>query len=204
MQNYRFKFVEKTALFVALILSTAFSLSVAAQRPTYPINRRIEEINRQSAENERDAMNRDLRGDSRKTENSKQRQALREQIKKDFEGIQAEYNKIVLNLKPNADVSRDFLIEAAGNIRERAARLKTNLALPETKDEKLKNAPEEKTESVRQSLLALCKHIYNFVTNPIFETPTGLDIEQSSRAQKDLEAIIQISDKIKTDAEKIK
>jgi phytoene dehydrogenase-like protein len=159
MQNYRFKFVEKAALFVALILSTAFSLSVAAQRPSYPINRRIEEINRQSAENERDAMNRDLRGDSRKTENSKQRQALREQIKKDFEGIQAEYNKIVLNLKPNADVSREFLIEAAGNVRERAARLKTNLALPETKDEKLKNAPEEKTESVRQALLALQTHL---------------------------------------------
>jgi hypothetical protein len=204
MQNYRFKFATKIVFFAALVASAAFSLPVAAQRPSYPINRRIEEINRQTTESERDALNRELRGDSKRTENAKQKQALREQIKKDLEGIQSEYNQIVLNLKPNADVSRDFLIETAGNIKGYAARLKINLALPEAKDEKSKDAPEEKPENARQTLLALCKHIYNFVTNPIFETPTGLDIEQSSRAQKDLEAIIQISEKIKTDAEKIK
>lgn len=205
MRRDRFEFFIYAGLFAAVIVTMpVFSPPVAAQRAPYPINRRLEELNRQSAENERDSLNRERRGDTKKPEHSKQNQALKEQIKKDFEGIQAEYNKIVLNLKPDAEPSPDFIAETAGNIKEYAARLKTNLALPQLKTEKEEAAPEANFDTPRQSLRALCKHIYNFVTNPIFETPTGLDIELSTRAQKDLEAIIHISDKIKTNSEKKK
>jgi hypothetical protein len=178
-------------------------LTVSAQRPI-PLNtRRIEELNRQSEQFERDRMSREKNGQSPSVEDAKRTQKLKALIKEDFESLQTAYNKIVINLQSGDELSREFILASSGEIKKYAARLKTNLALPELKDEK-KNLPDEDRDLAdkRKSLRMLCRHIYDFVTNPMFNQPTGLDVEQSTKARRDLEKIIELSQQINKSMEK--
>jgi hypothetical protein len=196
-------FLSKIAIFVFI---GAFGISVFAQstRTMTPVDRRIEQINRQIQRSERDNMTREMKGKNRKTVDSKQSQAIKTQIKKDFEALQTAYNKIVINLQ-STSFERDFVLEAAAEVKKYASRLKDNLALPEPeKDAANEIAAKEELnlEDRRKSLRTLCQHIYNFVTNPIFNEPTGFDVEKAANAGREMDKIIEISEKIKETAEK--
>lgn len=185
---------------------SAFEISVFAQSPRTitAVERRIEQINRQSQQAERDSLTREMEGKNRKPVNSKQSQAIKTQIKEDFEALQTIYNKIVINLQTGA-LERNFVLEATADIKKFAARLKENLALPEPeKDAAIETAAKEELnlDDRRRSLRALCQHIYNFVINPIFNEPTGLDVEQATNARREIDKIIELSEKIKETAEK--
>lgn len=187
---------------------TAFELSVFAQstRTMSPIDRRVELINRQSEQFERDKMNRELNGKNPNEANLKRNQAIKAQIKEDFEALQSAYNKIVVNLQSRSDINRDFVLETTGDVKKYAARLKDNLAFPEPEEEATKEArvnEELNLGNHRKSLLTLCQHIYNFVTNPIFNEPTGLDVDQAAKARHEMDKIIELSEKIKENAEKL-
>lgn len=189
-------------IFLAAILTFLFELPGEAQssRPPTSVGRRIDEMNRQSEEFERDKLNRELKGRKNSPENSKQTQILRAEIKEDLENIQSAYNKIILSLQADGGPKRDFIIETADNIKKHAERLVKNLSLPEPDKTETQPAAEENLENRRKSLLALCRHIFNFVTNPIFEAPTVLDVKQAGKARSDLEKIILLSEKIKETA----
>ncbi len=194
-------FLSKIAIFVFI---GAFGISVYAQstRTVTPVDRRIEQINRQIQRSERDDMTREMKGENRKAVNSRQSQAIKTQIKEDFEALQTAYNKIVINLQ-SGSFERDFVLEAAADVKKYAARLKDNLALPEPeKDVANKAEAELGLNDQRKSLRTLCQHIYNFVTNPIFNEPTGLDVEKAASAGREINKIIEISEKIKETAEK--
>ena len=79
-------FLSKIAIFVFI---GAFGISVFAQstRTMTPVDRRKEQINRQIQRSERDNMTREMKGKNRKTVDSKQSQAIKTQIKKDFEAL---------------------------------------------------------------------------------------------------------------------
>ena len=199
----RFKIVLFPA-FAAICLLFTSGIFVFAQRPIYPIDRRVEQINRQNREFEREEMNRDMKGDRKKgAEEIKRAQAIKAQIRKDLESLQSEYNKIVMNLQASGGQPEfKFVNETAATVKKNALRLKDNLAFPKPepeppseKDQK-GNKSEKNFANIRQSLLTLCKHIFNFVTNPIFETPTGLNIEQATQARRELDVIIQLSETI--------
>jgi hypothetical protein len=202
--------VKKISLSIIIISGfvTAFELSVFAQSPRTisPIDRRVELINRQSEQFERDKMNRELNGKNRNAANLKRNQAIKAQIKEDFEAIQSAYNKIVVNLQSGGNIDREFVVETTTDIKKYADRLKDNLALPEPEKDTAKEAQakeELNLDNRRKSLLMLCQHIYNFVTNPIFNEPTGLDVDQAAKAGREMDKIIQLSVKIKETAEKI-
>lgn len=184
----------------------AFGLSVFAQSPRaiIPVERRVDQLNRQIERSERDGLSREIKGKNRNPEDSKQSLAIKAQIKEDFEALQTTYNKIVLNLQSNA-LERDFVLQATDDIKKSASRLKENLALPKPEENaNVETAAKEENnlDDRRKSLRALCSHIYNFITNPIFNEPTGLDIEQAAEAERELEIIINLSEKIKEAAEK--
>ena len=194
-------FLSKIAIFVFV---GAFGISVYAQstRTVTPVDRRIEQINRQIQRSERDNMTREMKGENRKAVNSRQSQAIKTQIKEDFEALQTAYNKIVINLQSGSS-ERDFVLEAAADVKKYAARLKDNLALPEPEKVVTNEAEEElNLNDRRKSLRTLCQHIYNFVTNPIFNEPTGLDVDKAANAGREIDKIIEISEKIKETAEK--
>ena len=74
--------VKKVSLSIITIFGfvTALELSVFAQSPRTmsPIDRRIDQINRQSQQHERDRMNRELNGRNRRAVNSKRTQAIKD------------------------------------------------------------------------------------------------------------------------------
>ena len=207
MKNNRRK-IKK--IFLSLIavfgFASIFEISVFAQgtRPMTPTDRRIDQINSQIQRSERDKLTGEMKGENRRPENSKQNQAIKIQIKEDFESLQATYNKIILNLQ-SGSLERDFVLEATADIKKLAARLQQNLALPkpEASGNNETAAKEElNLEDRRKSLRALCLHIFNFVTNPIFNEPTGLNVEQAAKAEREIEVIIELSEKIKETTEK--
>jgi len=57
---------------------------------------------------------------------------------------------------------------------------------------------------IKPLLVSLRSHIYNFVTNPLFETSGVIDVELSKKASNDLNQIIGFSESINKCADKLK
>lgn len=185
----------------AMIFCLAPELEVSAQggRSISTINRRIEQITRQSEQLERDRMNRELKTRPDSTQNLKQFEAVKAEIKEDLEAVQSAYNKIVLSMQSGGALRRDFVVETAGNIKKHTERLAENLLLPEPKKDEKPELAAENFDRARKSLIALCRHIFNFITNPIFDSAKVLDLEQAAKARRELDIIVHLSGKIKDD-----
>lgn len=186
-------------ILVTSILTAISDLPVSAQsaRPVSSHERRIDEINRQSEKLERENMNSELKKQRDSPEQSRQTQVLRAEIKEDLEHIQSAYNQIVILLQSGDEPSRDFIFETTDSIKKHAGRLAHNLSLPEPKEAERKENQVESFESPRKSLRSLGRHIFNFITNPIFDAPQVLDIEQAVKARLELDKIIQLSETIR-------
>lgn len=85
--------------------------------------------------------------------------------------------------------------ESATAIKKYATRLKENLALPKPDDKNIEPIAEA-PDGTRKSLAALCEHIYEFITNPIFESTTGINVGHSAKARQSLDAIVRLAEKI--------
>jgi hypothetical protein len=133
------------------------------------------------------------------------RQTAMAQMNEDFERIQS-IDKDVLSAVSTSGVPdykrvSDGLVE----IRKRAIRLKTNLVLPPSaKDERAqKRRDEMDTNQLQPSLLMLNDLIVSFVANPLFKKETSVDYQLVARARRDLDGIIEFSEKIRKSAEKL-
>lgn len=167
-------------------------ITALAQRTPSSIQRRVDQLNRQGEQYERDNLGREVKDD--RTDRARSQALVA--VKKDLENLQAGYNQIVLAMaaKPANETQ---ILRTVGEINECSSRLKHNLALPQPKDDENKAA--EATTSPQPTeapLMALRKHIYSFVMNPLFESPAVLDIEQARNASRDLDKIIEISESI--------
>jgi hypothetical protein len=131
----------------------------------------------------------------------RQVKALMAQTEEDFTRILTIHNEIARALTAKNDLNYQFVSEATAEIRKRASRVQSTLALHMTPAEapvKEKSDPE-----MKDSLIKLCKEIRSFVTNPMIENPNTVDAEQLTRARRDLESLIQLSGLIKKDADKL-
>lgn len=126
------------------------------------------------------------------------RVSLYAQVKEDFIRLQVINNDMVYPAMTKSDFAAEGnkrLIEAVLEVKKRANRLKTNLLLPAS--EKMKGDQQEiANEEVKSSLAILNKTIISFVTNPFFQKPEVLNLEQTTRAKHDLNSIIKLSDAI--------
>ncbi len=163
-----------------------------AQRVPGSIQRRVDRLSRQGEQFERDNLGREVNRSERRRPH-----ALLADVRKDLETLQADYNKIVLAMAANKSADDDQILHAVGEINACAARLKHNLALPQPADDKSKALePTTASQSTEPALMSLRKHIYNFVMNPLFESPAVLDVEQAKNASRDLDKIIEVSELI--------
>jgi hypothetical protein len=55
-----------------------------------------------------------------------------------------------------------------------------------------------------EPLLMLRRYVYSFVTNPLFESKGVLDVRQAKKAGQDLDMIIELSESIKKESDKLK
>ncbi len=198
MEGYSARLKNLPAVIITVFcLLAAFEISTLgqSQRQMIAIQRRIDTMNRQATDYERDNMANDKKGDADRAMNAKRAKLIRAEIEEDLNTLQAAYNDAVTALQTKGDVGSDFARESASKVKKHASRLKNNLSLPEPdKEEKL--SPEALPDETRAALTILCKRIYEFITNPIFESHAGLDLEQAAKARRDLDSIIRFSDKL--------
>lgn len=193
-----------TIVAITVLWVAAFQCVVVAQRPSYPVGRRIEQMNRQVGQYERDEQYRDVEGKTEATADRKRNQTTVAQVKEDFERLQAIYNQLVVALTSKKPVDDAFLSESLAGINKCSTRLKTNLALPQTKQELHAKPSSNEETQLKASLTVLLNHISRFVTNPMFESTGVLDVELSTKASRDLEEIIHQSSTIRKRTEKHK
>lgn len=199
MRNHRAMGKDAKVVLAAVGFLMALAAPSAAQRDRAArIERRVEQIERQRQEYERETLGKD--GKPTRPADRKQAQAAAAQVKNDFERIQVVYNEIVMTL-PNDGRGLDykFISEAASEVKKLASRLKSSLLLPEPPPDE--QAAEKPSDDMKASLIALCKRIHSFVTNPLFESDGALNIDMSKRANRDLIKIIEFSDHIKKTAD---
>jgi hypothetical protein len=136
----------------------------------------------------------------------RQLKALMDQTEEDFNRILTLHNQIARALSSNNALNYHFISEATGEIKKRASRVQSTLALSLLPEEALEveKSTQSKDPEMKDALIKLCKEIRSFVTNPTIENPNTIDAKQLTKARRDLESVILLSGQIKKDAEKQK
>jgi hypothetical protein len=136
----------------------------------------------------------------------RQVEALMDQTEEDFNRILTLHNQIARALASNDALDYRFVSDATAEIRKRASRVQSSLALNVPAEETL--LPDKtdpfKDSDLKDALIKLCKQIRSFVTNPSIENPNTVDAQQLTKARRDLESVIQTSGQIKKDADKLR
>jgi hypothetical protein len=169
-------------------------------------------LERRDAEmaNQREARQRDMLRESMgrrpaKATNVRYVQAVLAQVKEDFERVQILRNQLVRAASANKVPDYKFISDATGEVRKRASRLKSNLALPDPDGEEKgkKEQAELKDEQMKEAVATLCHRIESFVTSPFFETPGVVDLQLLAKANSDLKSMIELSGNIQRTASRL-
>ncbi|MET0622868.1 MAG: hypothetical protein ABW250_07810 [Pyrinomonadaceae bacterium] len=168
----------------------------------------------QSAQQRRDAQRADMESRQRAlrtlSDELKKRQKkeadtrpLYQQVAEDFEQLQLRNYNLSGAAEPGAALDYARIGEEAAEVRRRAARLKSTLALPAAKkDEKREKAADAPTpEGLKAAISSLDALVKSFVWNPVFQKPDVLDAENSARASRELEEILRLSEHVRAAAE---
>jgi hypothetical protein len=131
-------------------------------------------------------------------------QAL-EQMQKDFVRLQILNKSLLRAALGDAPLDPTFVSKSVTEIRERAARLNTNLALPEAEKT---NGPMTtdavaSPQQLKPPVLRLGRLIFSFVDNPFFKEASVVDTQLTTKARRDLEDIIELSQQIKKSSEQL-
>ena len=134
----------------------------------------------------------------------KRREALGAQVETDFERILTLHNQMVHAITSDNAFDYGFVAEAAGDIKKRAAHLQSVLTLPKPDADERNGSTDFRDTDMKAALVAFCKRIESFVRNPIIENPGTVDPQQTARARRDLEGVVQLGDRVKKMAERLK
>lgn len=159
--------------------------------------RRAEKMQRQNEEYERDNLKREMETGPHKS-NGRRNEAVTAQVKQDFEKLQAAYNRIVLAMATKESFNLNSVLAEVADVKKYSTRLKSNLALPQPEDDGKKSVAKPPADGqIEESLLSLRKHIYDFITNPLFDAPAAYKIDEARKAARDLENVIELSESIR-------
>jgi len=138
----------------------------------------------------------------------RQVEALMAQTEEDFNRILTLHNEIARALTSKNDLNYGFVSEATAEIKKRASRVQHSLALGLSAEEAVEleksTGDSSKDTPVKDELIKLCNQIRSFVTNPSIENPNTINVEQMTKARRDLESLIELSGRIKQDADKLR
>ena len=192
---------------IGITLLIPFAAPVFSQQAAGPppIDRRNTERARQQDMSNREWQLRNFGKQPGRPPDRKQLEALMAQTEEDFNRILILHNEFARAISSAKAIDHQFVSDATSEIKKRAIRLQTTLALRQPPTEaQITAKSEEVTDSqIKVSLVKLCKQIKSFVTNPIIETPNTVSAEQLTNARRDLESLIQLSGQIKKDADKL-
>jgi hypothetical protein len=182
------------SLFFALLIPLA--APALAQR-TDPERVRMLEDNKRETQLQ-------VSGSSGKITDPKQVQALIAQVEQDFKQILTLHNEIARATASDKALDYRFVSDATAEIKKRAGRLQATLVLSRSEaGDKQEKQPKFVDAQVKDALVVLCNRIERFVKNPVIESPGTVDLEQSARARRDLDSIIELSGSIKKSADRL-
>ena len=124
------------------------------------------------------------------------------EIKEDFERIQIINSDLFQTSASKRDYGR--ISESAAEINMRAIRLTSNLFPPKTAKAPKENEPVTEDQELKALLTLLDHSIGSFIQNPMFQNTKVVNPEDSPNAQKDLDAVINISARIRNEADRMK
>ncbi|HKG13518.1 MAG TPA: hypothetical protein VKB12_09260 [Pyrinomonadaceae bacterium] len=121
-----------------------------------------------------------------------------EVVEQDFEQMQLVNHTLAGAAQGGAALDYELIKKHSGEVRKRASRLKSYLVLPEVEGQsaQLKVLQTQTPEAMRSAVASLDALVNAFAWNPIFRQPNVIDLEQSSKAARDLAGIISVSERI--------
>jgi hypothetical protein len=144
-------------------------------------------------------------------ENQKHIQEAIANMKQDFTRIQVLRNDIARNLVAHKPLDYNLITEQTSDINKRAHRLNVYMLARVPEDKEQNNAADLTSEKMIDALVKLCKLIDSFTENPALKnaaTVDAKDIEKTkqdkARADKDLLAIIKLSETIQKRSDSLK
>jgi len=194
--SFTFRAAAVGAAALALLASAAVTAEgrqtgverIIRERQRVMNNRRIEEGLRRSA-------------GARREEEEKLALA---QIKEDYVRIQIVNNELAEAVLGPGKPDLKLVAKSTSEIGKRAERLLHNLALPElTADVERVKVPAEGQAQLQPSLQMLRRLVDRFVRSPLFREVNVIDTQVSTRARRDLEGIIELSDRLKKESERL-
>jgi len=98
------------------------------------------------------------------------------------------------------------LSKDSSEIRKRALRLKSSLALIEEKETARQDPAKTELEkdTIQDAVSDLCLEISRFTTNPLFKPGAVYNLRYATEADKALDAVINMSSNINSSAEKLR
>lgn len=145
------------------------------------------------------------------SENQKLVQAAIVHMKEDFTRIQVLRNDIARNLVAHKPLNYALISDQVGEINKRASRLNVYMLARSPEDKEQNNPADLQSEEMIGSLVKLCKLVDSFTENPALKNAGTVDAkdiekvkESKARADKDLLAIIQLSERIKKKSDSLK
>lgn len=202
--------IVKFMLRAAAVVAFASAVSPLTQGQT---SQQIEdakriEIDRRAAENERRVAAWELRmAEVRRPPSQRRDTALAyTQIREDYKQLQIVNNDLARSVEASATLDIKYIEKSVSEIKKRAVRLKENLMLPEAQKAPERPRPEigEDVRRMKSSLVVLDNLIMAFVNSSIFDQAKAVNLQAATKARRDLEEIIEMSEQIKKSSERLK
>jgi TolA-binding protein len=209
MKSYHAELTADVVGLIAVLLacSTALAPPARAQRANMPQPVSVDpaKIRRQ----ETTVREIGLRNVGARPEDAKDQQhvqAVIDEIKQDYKRIQLVRSELAHVITTHQSLDLKQIAKEAEEINKRAHRLQARLALYKAEAAEQPNATqlaEFRDDQMQDALIKLCNLIMNFTTNPVFQTLTAVDVQESTRASRDLDSIILLSSHIKKSAARL-
>lgn len=143
--------------------------------------------------------------------NQKLLQAAIANMKEDFTRIQVLRNDIARNLVTHKPLDYQLISEQTAEINKRTSRLNVYMRAHDADGEKQNDSEALKNDEIVGALVRLCKLIDSFTENPALKNAATVDSkdvaktkENKANADRDLLAIIRLSDSLRKQSEKLK
>ncbi|MDQ3918636.1 MAG: hypothetical protein M3348_09175 [Acidobacteriota bacterium] len=192
----------------ALLLAAAAACAAQAGMPArVPSDARVDPEAARIRDEQRREMQMRGTGTSSPRADERSVKAAAEQLNEDFKRIQVIRNDIAHALKVEGVLDYKRVSGQAAEVRKRALRMQTYLALRGDKGADERGAAARAGAGgdgdVKDALVKLCKRIDSFVANPRFTSPDVVDVDATARAKRDILEIIALSGEIKSGAERL-
>jgi len=148
---------------------------------------------------------------SAESKNQKQIQEAITNIRQDFTRIQVLRNDIARNLVAHKPLDHSLITEQTAEINKRAQRLKVYMLSRAPENKEQVDPSDLKSEEMIDALVKLCKLIDRFTENPALKDAATISAKEGDNAKKekakadeDLLAIIELSDRIYKKSDSLK